>query len=68
MAGGMQSQYFREKSNVELIDSGTSWLKPVTMYIKSIELLDGVFKVRLNKFIVYKLFRYKYRIVFIQYK
>lgn len=62
MASGMQSQYFREKSNVELIDSGTSWLKPVTVYIKSIELLDGVLKVRFDKLIVYKLFRYKYMI------
>lgn len=62
MAIGMQSQYFREKSNVELIDSGTSWLKPVTVYIKSIELLDGVLKVRFDKLIVYKLFRYKYMI------
>ena len=62
MAIGMQNQYFREKSNVELIDSGTSWLKPVTVYIKSIELLDGVLKVRFDKLIVYKLFRYKYMI------
>ena len=62
MASGMQSQYFREKSNVELIDSGTSWLKPVTMYTKSIELLDGVLKVRFDKLIGYKFFRYKYMI------
>ena len=62
MASGMQSQYFREKSNVELIDSGTSWLKPVTVYIKSIELLYGVLQVRFDKLIVYKLFRYKYMI------
>ena len=62
MAGGMQSQHFREKSNVELIDSGASRLKPVIIYIKSIELLDGVLKVRFVKPIVYKLFKYKYMI------
>lgn len=62
MAGGMQNQYFREKSNVELVDSGTSWLKPVIIYIKSIELLDGVLKVRFDKLIVYKLFKYKHMI------
>ena len=32
------------------------------MYTKSIELLDGVLKVRFDKLIVYKLFRYKYMI------
>ena len=58
----MQSQHFREKSNVELIDSGASWLRPVIIYIKSIELLDGVLKVRFDKPIVYKLFKYKYMI------